>query len=192
MNNNTASRIRESAHDLMAQRGYFGFSYANIAESVGIRKATIHHHYPSKIDLAVATLKESRASLVQAVGSLDHTVADPLRRLKLYIHHLVECVQNNHRPICIAALLSAELPALPDEIQIEVKQHFDFLVLWVKATLKEGARCGNIRLRHSAEVEAQSFVALVHGAMLSARALSAPALFNSITEGALSSFRSRE
>ncbi|QHN03617.1 TetR/AcrR family transcriptional regulator [Granulicella sp. WH15] len=192
MNNDTASRIRESAHDLMAERGYFGFSYANIAESVGIRKASIHHHYPSKIDLAVATLKESRASLVQAVGGLDHAEADPLRRLKLYIHHLVECIHNNHRPICIAALLSAELPALPDEIQVEVKQHFDFLLLWVKRTLKEGAICGNIQLRRSAEMEAQSFVALVHGAMLSARALGSPALFHSITEGALNSFRSRE
>ena len=192
MDNNTASRIRESAHDLMAERGYFGFSYANIAESVGIRKASIHHHYPTKVDLAVATLKESRTSLVQAVGSLDHNVSDPLRRLKLYVRHLVECVQTNDRPICIAALLSAELPALPSEIQIEVKQHFDSLILWVKVTLKEGARCGNLRLRYSAELEAQSFVALVHGAMLSARALSSPALFNSITEEALSSFRSRE
>jgi TetR/AcrR family transcriptional regulator, transcriptional repressor for nem operon len=192
MNNDTASRIRESAHDLMAERGYFGFSYANIAESVGIRKASIHHHFPSKVDLTVATLKESRASLVRAAGSLDHNVTDPLRRLKLYIHHLLECVQNNRRPICIAALLTAELPALPDEIQTEVKQHFKFLVSWVKATLKEGVDSGTIHLRHSAEVEAQSFVAVVHGAMLSARAFNSSDLFDSITEGALTHFQSKD
>ncbi|WP_263356391.1 TetR/AcrR family transcriptional regulator [Acidicapsa ligni] len=191
MNNDTASRIRESAHDLMAERGYFGFSYANIAESVGIRKASIHHHFPSKVDLVVATLKESRASLVRAVGSLDDNVTDPMRRLKLYVHHLAECVHNNHRPIYIAALLSAELPALPNEIQIEVQQHFCVLVSWVKTTLKEGTSLGTIYLRQSAEIEAQSFVALLHGAMISARAFNSPDLFSSVTGGALTCFRSR-
>ena len=57
MDSNTAIRIRETAHDLIAERGYFGFSYADIAETVGIRKASIHHHFPSKVDLVVATLK---------------------------------------------------------------------------------------------------------------------------------------
>ena len=189
MDNTTAVRIRETAHDLIAERGYFGFSYADIAEKVGIRKASIHHHFPSKVDLVVATLKEYRAKLVEAAGGLDLNVADPLQRLKLYVQHWAECVKSNNRPICIAALLSTELPALPEEIQVEVQLHFKYLVSWVKATLKEGASRGNIRLEHSVEVEAQSFVALVHGAMISARALGSADVFNSITKGALESLR---
>jgi TetR/AcrR family transcriptional repressor of nem operon len=189
MESNTAIRIRETAHDLIAERGYFGFSYADIAEAVGIRKASIHHHFPSKVDLVVATLKEHRAKLVEAAGGLDHNVADPLQRMKLYVQHWAECVRSNNRPICIAALLSAELPTLPKEIQVEVQLHFEYLVSWVKGTLKEGASRGNIRLEHSAEVEAQSFVALVHGAMISARALGSPDIFNSITKSALERLR---
>ena len=68
MDSNTAIQIRESAHDLIAERGYFGFSYADIAEVVGIRKASIHHHFPTKVDLVVATLREYRAKLVEAAG----------------------------------------------------------------------------------------------------------------------------
>lgn len=189
MENNTAIRIRETAHDLIAERGYFGFSYADIAEAVGIRKASIHHHFPSKVDLVVATLKAYRAKLVEAAGGLDHNVVDPLQRLKLYVQHWAECVKSNNRPICIAALLSAELPALPEEIQVEVQLHFRYLVSWIKATLKEGARLGKIRLERSAEVEAQSFVALVHGAMISARALGSAEIFHSITKGGLERLR---
>ena len=189
MDNTTAVRIRETAHDLIAERGYFGFSYADIAEKVGIRKASIHHHFPSKVDLVVATLKEYRAKLVEAAGGLDVKVADPLQRLKLYVQHWAECVKSNNRPICIAALLSSELPALPEEIQVEVQLHFRYLVSWVKATLREGASRKNIHLEHSVEVEAQSFVALVHGAMISARALSSPDVFHSITKGALENLR---
>ena len=189
MENKTATRIRETAHDLIADRGYFGFSYADIAEAIGIRKASIHHHFPSKVDLVVATLKEYRGKMVEAAGSLDHNVTDPLQRLKLYVQHWAECVKSNNRPICIAALLSSELPALPEEIQVEVQLHFRYLVSWVKATLKEGASSGNLRLQLSTEVEAQSFVALVHGAMISARALGSSDTFNSITKGALDRLR---
>jgi len=189
MDKNTAVRIRETAHDLIAERGYFGFSYADIAEAVGIRKASIHHHFPSKVDLVIATLKEHRAKLVEAAGGLDHSVTDPLQRLELYVQHWAECVTSNNRPICIAALLSAELPALPEKIQVEVQLHFKYLVSWVKATLNEGVNCGNIYLQQEAEVEAQSFVALVHGAMISARALGSSEIFASITEGALERLR---
>jgi TetR/AcrR family transcriptional repressor of nem operon len=189
MDSSTAVRIREMAHDLIAERGYFGFSYADIAEAVGIRKSSIHHHFPSKVDLVVATLKEHRANLVEGAGALDRNVSDPLQRLELYVQHWAECVKSNNRPICIAALLSAELPALPEEIQSEVKLHFTYLVSWVRATLKEGASRGNIRLQNSVEVEAQSFVALVHGAMISARALGSSDIFTSITKGALERLR---
>ena len=185
MENNTAVRIRETAHDLIAARGYFGFSYADIAETVGIRKASIHHHFPSKVDLVVATLKEYRAKLIEGVGGLDRDVADPMQRIRMYVQHWAECVMSNNRPICIAALLSAELPALPEEIQAEVRFHFQYLVSWVRATFKEGSARGSLRLRDSTEVEAQAFVALVHGAMISARAFSSSEIFLSIAESAL-------
>jgi TetR/AcrR family transcriptional repressor of nem operon len=189
MDNNTAVRIREKAHDLIADRGYFGFSYADIADTVGIRKASIHHHFPSKVDLVVATLREYRAKLTEAAEGLDHSVTDPLQRIKLYVQYWAECVKSNSRPICIAALLSAELPALPGQIQTEVQLHFKYLVSWIRSTLKEGVRSGVIQLEQSAEVEAQSFVALVHGAMISARALGSPEIFSSVTKGALERFR---
>src|ERR1700744_5232612 len=126
MDNTTAVRIRETAHDLIAEKGYFGFSYADIAEKVGIRKASIHHHFPSKVDLVVTTLKEYRAKLAEATVALEHNVTDPLQRIKLYVQYWAECIRSNSRPICIAALLSAELPALPEQIQTEVQLHFKY------------------------------------------------------------------
>jgi TetR/AcrR family transcriptional regulator, transcriptional repressor for nem operon len=189
MDTTTADRIREAAHDLIASRGYFGFSYADVAETVGIRKASIHHHFPSKVDLVVAVLKGYRAKLVEAATGMDRYVADPLQRLKLYVEHWSGCIQSNNRPICIAALLSAELPALPEPIQAEVQLHFKYLARWIRATLQEGVKRGSIQLQHGVETEAQSFVALVHGAMISARAFGSPGVFNSVTKGALDRLR---
>jgi TetR/AcrR family transcriptional regulator, transcriptional repressor for nem operon len=192
MINSTADKIREAAHDLIAARGYFGFSYADVAEVVGIRKASIHHHFPSKVDLVVAALAQYRADLVNSAKDLNSKVIDPLQRLKLYIRHWEECIRNSNRPICIAALLTAELPALPESIKAEVNLHFKYLAGWVKSTLRAGVKYGSIRLDHSIEVEAQSFVAVVHGAMFSARALGSPDIFFLITKGALDRLRSSD
>ena len=47
----TADDILQCARSLIIAGGYNGFSYADIAEVVGIRKASIHHHFPTKADL---------------------------------------------------------------------------------------------------------------------------------------------
>lgn len=73
--------------------------------------------------------------------------------------------------------------------QAEIQLHFKYLVRWVRSTLKDGIGHGSIHLQHSVEVEAQSFVALVHGAMISAREFGSPGIFTSITKGALERLR---
>ena len=50
----TTGRIIEAGRQLMMMRGYNGFSFADVAEAVSIRKASVHHHFPAKADLAVA------------------------------------------------------------------------------------------------------------------------------------------
>lgn len=188
MSAETANKIRDVAHDLIAARGYAGFSYSDVAEIVGLRKASIHHYFPSKADLVVAALREHRSQLLSATGGLN-AVQDPLQRLRLYVQYWQGCIESNNRPICIAALLSSELPILPKEVQVEVEAHFQSLSGWVRATLREGVKRDKIQLRHSAEIEAQSFIALVHGAMLSARAYGVPDVFGSITKAAVDRLR---
>ena len=48
---------------LLIDRGYSAFSYAGIAETVKIRKASIHHHFPTKAGLVVAVLRRHRARI---------------------------------------------------------------------------------------------------------------------------------
>ena len=42
------------AQSLIIAGGYNAFSYADISKVVGIQNASIHHHFPSKVDLVVA------------------------------------------------------------------------------------------------------------------------------------------
>jgi TetR/AcrR family transcriptional repressor of nem operon len=185
MQGETAQHILQTAQALIADRGYSAFSYADIAEAVHIRKASIHHHFPTKANLVVAVLKAHRDRLIGGTELLTEQVEDPLARLQAYVQHWEGCIRGKTEPFCIAALLAAELPSLPPEVNIEVQQHFLALSGWIRQTLEEGVRKSTVKLQGSPEDEAQTFMALVHGAMLSARALGNCDVFQAITTNAL-------
>ncbi len=185
MHGETSGRILQTAKTLMIDLGYSAFSYADISERVGISKASIHHHFPTKANLVVSVLQAHRANLMAGMEALSRQMDDPRARLQAYIGHWEGCIRHQKEPFCIAALLAAELPSLPKEVQFEVQQHFLQLSGWIRGTMEEGARKHSLRLKRSAEEEAQTFMATVHGAMLSARAFGGSAVFEKVTAGAL-------
>lgn len=185
MQSDTADRILESAHALLAERGYAAFSYADIAEMVKIRKPSIHHHFPSKAILVTAVLKQHRNKLGLALNDLTHHVSNPLNRLEAYVLYWEKCIRDKTEPICIAALLGAELPTLPDEVKAEVKRYFRDLKEWIRETMEQGHAQGVLRLEQPAAVEAETFIALVHGAMISARVYGTSKVYTTVTQDAL-------
>jgi TetR/AcrR family transcriptional regulator, transcriptional repressor for nem operon len=185
MQGDTAERILKVAKALMVERGYSAFSYADISEAVEIRKASIHHHFPTKAGLAAAVLKAHRQALLEATESLDRQIEDPFARLRAYIQYWEGCIRDRTVPFCVAAMLGAELPALPEEVQAEVRHYFTALSGWLEKTLKAGVKKRVIKLQGSAAMEAQVLMAVVHGAMLSARATETPEVFHIVTHAAL-------
>ncbi len=185
MQGETADRILQTAKTLIAELGYSGFSYADIAEAVQIRKASIHHHFPTKANLVVAVLRAHRERLLQGTQLLTQQTDDPMARLQAYVQYWEGCIRDKSQPFCIAALLAAELPSLPDDVRAEVQRHFVALNEWIRQTLEEGLQRRTLKLQGTPEDEAQMLMATVHGAMLSARALGRCEVFQAVTAGAL-------
>jgi len=183
--NDTAERILNSAHGFIVNRGYAAFSYADIADEVKVSKATIHHHFALKEDLVIAVLRRHRRRLVEGLGMLDGRVADGLDRLTGYLRHWEVCIQERTEPICIAALLGAELPSLPAEVAAEVRLHFVDLRGWLERTLRLGKKQKRIHLTQKAAIEAELVMATVHGAMISARAYQSSGVFALIVDATL-------
>jgi TetR/AcrR family transcriptional repressor of nem operon len=177
---NTADDILACARSLIIAGGYNGFSYADIAEVVGVRKASIHHHFPSKVDLVKSLVVEHRRATEEGVRNLEHAVADPLEQLRAYTKYWEKCIQDLSAPFCVCALLAGELPILPPEVAAEVRGYFRFLSGWMASVFERGAQQGVLSLANSPETEAEIFMATVHGAMLSARAYGDTKVFGSI------------
>jgi TetR/AcrR family transcriptional repressor of nem operon len=180
-----ALRILDCARSLIAAGGYNGFSYADISAEVGITKASIHHHFPKKSDLVRVLLQRYRAEAREGLAVLDAKIANPLGRLQAYAAWWSTCIGDGSQPICICAMLSAEVPALPTEIATEVRLHFAHLASWLESLMADGQAGKFIHLRNTPAAEAHAFMATVHGGMLSARACGDPALFANIIGAAM-------
>jgi TetR/AcrR family transcriptional regulator, transcriptional repressor for nem operon len=179
--NNTAQEILNCARSLIVLGGYNGFSYADISKVVGVRNATIHHHFASKAVLVQSLVVAYREEVQLGMAALERNVPEPVDQLRAYIQYWESCIADNTGPFCVCALLATELPALPEEVALEVRAHFRSLSAWLTSVLERGAAQGRIRLTTSARSEAEGFMATVHGAMLSSRAYGDAKIFGVVT-----------
>jgi TetR/AcrR family transcriptional repressor of nem operon len=178
----TADDILACARTLVIAGGYNGFSYADIASVVGIRKPSIHHHFPTKADLVRTLVSRYREEAKAGFEHLEGQSSDPREQLRAYAGFWKRCIKDASLPFCVCALLASELPVLPAEVALEVKAYFRSFSAWLTSVLERGQEAGRLTLTNPPRIEAETFMATVHGAMLSARAYDDPEIFGAITD----------
>lgn len=184
----TYDDILACARSLIVAGGYNGFSYADIAKVVGIRNASIHHHFPTKADLVRTLVARYREEAAAGLAELACHVPDPAGQLQAYLGYWQGCIADGSAPICVCALLASQIPILPAEVAVQVQGHFRTLSDWLAGVLTRGAQQGVLRLAGPAEAEAELLLAAVHGAMLSARAHGDAAMFGVVVRPLLERF----
>lgn len=185
----TANKLVAAAAQLIARVGYNGFSYADLAQQFGISKPSIHHHFPTKVDLAVAVVEQARRGIRTQIAALDHGSPVAMEQLQGYTGYWERCIKDQTAPFCLAAILAAELPSLPAPLVASVRGHFVDLTEWLSRVLALGVKQGTMRLEAPIEIEAERFMASVYGAMLAARAFDDPKRFATLAAAAVSSIR---
>jgi len=176
----TADAILDVAQTLIVAGGYNGFSYGDISDAIGIRRASIHHHFPTKAHLVSVLVERYEQRATEGLKSLETAIAEPADRLEAYLNYWQRCIFDASEPFCVCAMLASEMQMLPAEVAEQVRQHFRNLAAWLTNVLKAGVEQGVFRLTGSPEEEAQILMASVHGALLSARALGDAKLFLAI------------
>ena len=185
----TADAILRSARSSIVTGGYNGFSYADIAAVVGIRKASVHHHFPTKVELVRTLVRRYRDEAEAGIAEIERRATDPLDQLRSYTGYWESCIGDPETSYCVCALLATQLPVLPEEVAFEVRAYFRALSAWLTSVLERGARQGDIALHGDAHSEAELLMAAVHGAMLAARAYGDPKAFAAIVGPAIDRLR---
>jgi len=129
-----AERIVDVAEDLIQRQGFNGFSYEDIAQAVGIRKPSVHHHFATKADLATVVTQRYVQRFSLALEALDRAGAEPRERLMAYAQ-LFQATYEQNRRMCLCGMLGAESETLPEPVRQELQRFFEINLAWLTVVL---------------------------------------------------------
>lgn len=167
MTTDTRTRLLAEAEHLIRRVGYSAFSYADLAASIGIRKASIHHHFPCKQDLGDAVADAAMARFQERLAAIERDESGAVARLRAYGEIFLDGFEDGLRPICCA--LSAELAALPPSMHEKTRAYFDLHLAWLGRVVGTGIERGEIRWRGEAAALAGLILATLEGGSLLGR-----------------------
>lgn len=164
-------------------RGFGGFSYADLAAEAGIRKASIHHHFPAKADLGLAVLERYVARLQEALAAFRAVQPDAAGAFRAAVS-LYRDALGDGSSMCLCAAIAGDgeraSPAMLDRLAAANALVID----WFAQLLRDGAADGSLDVPGGptqADALAAAMLAQLQGAQLLARAGSDPAIFDIAT-----------
>jgi TetR/AcrR family transcriptional repressor of nem operon len=163
----TAERILDVAEALVQSRGFNGFSYADVAEALGISKAALHYHFPGKGELGEALIERYAGRFNEALAAIDRDAPDTPSKLHAYARLYADVFQDDR--MCLCGMLAADFATLPDPMRERVVRFFDDNERWLARVLDAGRSGGSLRFHGSPRSVARTLVGGLEGAMLVAR-----------------------
>jgi TetR/AcrR family transcriptional regulator, transcriptional repressor for nem operon len=163
----TSQRILDTAERLVQTRGFNGFSYADIATTLGVTKASLHYHFPAKAELGHRLIERYEKNFLAALEKIDQTSTTAREKLKRYAQIYADVLRNNR--MCLCGMLAAEYATLPKPMKEEMKHFFDENERWLTAVLKQGQKARELKFSGPAHEVARALVGSLEGAMMLAR-----------------------
>ena len=173
----TKQRIMDAARLTVQAHGYSGLSFRELAKEVGIKSASVHHHFPTKADLGAAVARRYWEVTAAALEAMLAETSDPVRCLHQYPDIFRKSLENDNR-LCLCSFMAAEYEDLPEPVKKEVQTFTDVNVAWLSRVLF----AANGVSSEESERRARAIFAAVAGAQLIARSRSDIALYDAIIE----------
>ncbi len=163
----TKEHILSSAQRLVQQRGFNGFSYADVADEVGIRKASLHHHFASKVDLGVALLEAYAVQFDQALADIQRRDTTAAEKLNAYVAIYRATLASDR--ICMCGMLATEALTLDAGMLPKLERFFARNTEWLAQLLAEGRSQGEFFFGGAAADHARAALSTLQGASLVCR-----------------------
>lgn len=166
-----AGRLSAQAH------GYGGLNMRELAAEVGIKAASIYHHFPSKADLAAAIAERYWQDTKAWLEEVADSEGDPKSSLQKYPETFRMSLENGNR-LCLGSFLGAEYDDLPEPVRKQVQTFADVNVAWLAERLVDAG----LTSKRESEARGRAIFAAVAGAQLLARSRSDISLFDAMID----------
>jgi TetR/AcrR family transcriptional repressor of nem operon len=159
----TREQILGVARGLIETRSYLGFSFQDVADAVGIRKASLYHHFSTKEALGIAVIR-------QATHFFKDWDAARVRTPKDALESYFRMYRNTLRAgsgMCPAGALAPGWDCINEELRQAVQELRNTQVMWLTGVL--GALLPARQKGASVASLAAYVFSVCQGALLSAR-----------------------
>jgi len=146
--------------EVFRTHGYSGASIAAIAESAGLSKAALYHHFPGgKEEMASALTSHGIALANEQVFAPLESMEPPLERLNAMLSGYLEHTVNGTRP-CLLMVLGQ---SAPEPLRRRISEQLRGWQLRVESTLCE---LRNVKPKRAARLAEETLCGLYGGALL--------------------------
>lgn len=184
----TRAALLDSAQDLIQRVGVNAMSYNDLSRVVGIRKASIHHHFPRKEDLIEALLVrcgEDYAGKYQSVVTSPGSIWEKLQAV-------VDIFDNSLMAgkICTVGMLSVESPTLTEKLRHTLERTLTSSVEKIEDIFVQGVADQTFPGLLNTREAANAFHDFLLGSQIVARSLGDPGRFRQSADTYLRLLRS--
>jgi TetR/AcrR family transcriptional regulator, transcriptional repressor for nem operon len=174
----TREKILNSAQRLIQTRSFHGFSFQDIADEVGIRKASLYHYFESKDALALAVLERAgnwvNAQMQKAEGE------EPRDRLEAYFD-MFGILHGKGERMCPGGSFASVFDAVSSPVKAALHRFTKLHLDWLENIVREGVARGQFEIGDQRPRDvAMQIVANVQGALLTGRLTGDPHVLDSV------------
>ena len=180
MTADTKTALLDAAETSIRQRGYDGFSYADLAQAVGIRKASIHYHFPTKARLAADLMTRYQSRVLAYCDTIDAAAPSAAAKLAGLIAFYREATAGGQQ-LCLCVALSGSPDSLSSEVTEATNTFRSAIIVWLETVFAQASTDGSLSDTADPESEAPALLALLEGAQLAARASRTAEAFDAAT-----------
>ena len=179
----TRTAILDTAQELIQRAGVNAMSYADISAVVGIRKASIHYHFPTKDDLVAALLDRYNPYFLKLVDLIVVSPESAEIKLRRYCGLFEATLSAGEQDkACLCGMLGTELATLKNPLVARVTQFYQDNEMRLGQILTEGRESGVFKFPGDINAMAKLIFSLLEGGILIVRAEGGVNQFREIVE----------
>jgi len=165
----TRTRLLDCAESAARARGFDGFSYADLSAGVGIRKASVHHYFPTKADLALALIERYSEEFFARLDEVAATQPTAAAQLRAYVAACRDALDGGTK-LCVCVAFATSRDGLSQPVLAQLDRFHVTVARWLEAAFARGQVDGTVSAVGDPRDEANSCLAMMEGAQLISRA----------------------
>jgi TetR/AcrR family transcriptional repressor of nem operon len=179
----TKTHILTIAQDLIQRVGVNAMSYRDISEAIGIRKAGVHYHFPTKEELLLALLERYSGYVLGMLEQIITSPEAPETKMRRYCALFETTLSSGAQDkACLGGMMGAEVESLNPALSEQLAAFYRANESGIAKILIEGQQAKDFEFAGDSSSMACLIFSMLQGGMLLSRVKNDTSVYRSIID----------